>query len=203
MFNTSVLTKKLAIGVAAVGLATTASVFTGADSAEAVSIRFRLNNVLTSDGAQLSGWFDYNKTTNQFYGFNITSPAGSTITQTRTYNDPLNSITYASNSLAIRTQPTSVFPRDFLRLTFDRNITPLNIGDTANIIPGVVNDDGSYTNSFEHYFKSSFNLQSRTVDGGAVVVTDVPEPLTILGTLLAGGIGVALKKKKDSSVESC
>jgi hypothetical protein len=33
-------------------------------------------------------------------------------------------------------------------------------------------------------------------------VQQVPEPLTILGTLLAGGIGVAMKKKKDALQQS-
>jgi hypothetical protein len=35
-----------------------------------------------------------------------------------------------------------------------------------------------------------------------VEVQQVPEPLTILGTLLAGGIGVAMKKKKDALQQS-
>lgn len=46
-------------------------------------------------------------------------------------------------------------------------------------------------------YKLEFNTP-----GNAVVnfgsPTPVPEPLTIMGTLLAGGLGIALKKKKDS-----
>lgn len=46
-----------------------------------------------------------------------------------------------------------------------------------------------------------FDLNQSVADGDAnfafIGATAVPEPLTILGTLLAGGVGVAMKKKKQ------
>jgi hypothetical protein len=53
--------------------------------------------------------------------------------------------------------------------------------------------------SVEYEFSSA--LTDADADFSFIAATAVPEPLTILGTLLAGGIGVAMKKKKSSEIQ--
>ncbi len=46
--------------------------------------------------------------------------------------------------------------------------------------------------------------QTAGVFGGTLTATAIPEPLTILGTFLAGGIGVGMKRKKQQlEKETC
>lgn len=51
----------------------------------------------------------------------------------------------------------------------------------------------------------TYEFENSTADGDLdfsfVAATAVPEPLTILGTLLAGGIGVVMKKKKSAEIQ--
>jgi hypothetical protein len=92
------------------------------------------------------------------------------------------------------------FDLDTLNVTaFDNDIPvvqQLSTGITYNVYGGgflTVNrfNDGSFTETDTY---SSFSQST--------VAQDVPEPVTILGTLLAGSLGVAFKKKQKAKIAS-
>lgn len=110
-----------------------------------------------------------------------------------------------------------------LRLKYTNNSTNLGILITATdsltntfSVAGAVGFQGSFTNydllfsqftgvDFSSISSVEYQFNQNVADGDTninfVAATAVPEPLTILGTLLAGGIGVVMKKKKSSEIQ--
>jgi hypothetical protein len=203
MSNKSFFKSKVAPGVMALGLATTASLL-APNSAQAVALKMVLSGVTTSDGATITGDFQYTQT-GIYSAFNIISTPGSIVTTGGSYTS--TSLTGAATVLGVANTNTSVSIQSgptsssyhFLRMLFNKDLDTMNIGDTANIIPGTTFP--VIANSFEVFSQSPENNQLRTLQGGIITAYPIPEPLTILGTGLALGFG-GLFKSKSSKKQS-
>ena len=199
------LTKKLALGAVVAGalaLSTT--------SAEAATFSFE--NATLSDGGEISGTFDFDA--GVFSNLAFTTTTGSAITDTLvggtvidytggTVLDPAPPFIESqlnNGFAAVTTAPLNGTAS--IAIDFTADLSTILFGGTTTIVPGSTGIFGNFV-SFEGFQESPQNSQARSVIGGLVrridePPHDVPEPLTILGTLVAGGIGAAMKKRKEA-----
>ncbi len=202
MKTTSLLTKNLALGLATVGLATGASVLFSADSAQAIVIKYTLSGVTTSDGGTLSGSFNYNSDNpDLFENFNLSGTPGIAITSSTSYGagaispgPAIQSQEGPNTGTFLSVRSNNGTPRSALALEFSGDLTTASPGDSFTILPGTTGFN--FNPSYELLQIDNRDSQARSVSGGLVTASKVPEPVTILGTLLAGGIGAAMKKRK-------
>ncbi|WP_373478976.1 PEP-CTERM sorting domain-containing protein [Geminocystis sp.] len=203
MSNQSFFKNKLAVGVMTLGLATTASLL-APNSAEALNLKFELTGANFAGGGTLTGSFLYDTTTNVYSNWNFISTASALSSATGGLANPFNYTPTSAPSFGTLTGTafqirTGVSPNDrrILNLLFSTSLATFDtIGQSTTLIP--FDEDISFGSS-DRYIQSGVT-QIAGLTGGTVTVVpnyDVPEPLTILGTLVAGGIGVGMKRKKQ------
>jgi hypothetical protein len=200
MSNQSFFKNKLAVGVMTLGLATTASLL-ASNSAEAVNLKFNVSGTYAAGGT-VTGSFFYDGT--NYSNWNLTStsttlaPAAAPLANPFTYtttNAELNTGTLSTDTKFYISSPdSSAFPYRDLVFVFSNSLNTLvNVGDSTTL---VANNRNPLLASYEQYGSTGQTLTA-AISGGTVTVAAVPEPLTILGTLVAGGIGVGMKRKKQ------
>jgi len=200
MSNQSFFKNKLAVGVMTLGLATTASLL-APNSAEAVNLKFNVNGTYAAGGA-ITGSFFYDGT--NYSNWNLTStsttlaPATAPLANPFTYtttNAEINTVIPSSGTKFYISSPDSTaFPYRDLVFVFNNSLnTLLNVGDSTTL---VANNRNPLAASYEQYGSNGQTLAA-VIAGGTVTVAAVPERLTILGTFVAGVIGVGMKRKKQ------
>lgn len=213
MFNRAPFTKKAALGVAVVAVGFTASLAVSSNQpAQAIQLKIVFDNVKTSnsDGNQdVTGSIIYDTVSNNYSNWNISTIAGSQLTSafnyttTNSYSPSTFGVPGFGGSIANSAQQFSLAKNGSTSSDFRTIFFKFNSPITAVGIYSLTTSGPGNNSSFEINGSEEDYQVRRFLGGSTVTVTYVPEPVTILGTLLAGGIGVALKKKKDSSVESC
>lgn len=172
------------------------AVFDASSSVKAAVVNWSLDGVTYNDGGTARGSFQYDADTNQIGNFDISVTDGSTF----------SSFDYQLAGLFGGFDGTGFSLRNFysnnrwFQLTFDSPLT--NAGGIVSYTPKI---------SFEAICFdvncSTPVLPARFVSAGTFVGTastkKVPEPLTTMGTVLAGAMGIAIKKKRaKNNVES-
>jgi hypothetical protein len=160
-----------------------------ASPVKGVVVNWSLNDVTYNDGGTASGSFQYNADTNQIGNFDISVTDGTTF----------SSFDYQLTGLFDDFDGTGFSLRNFysnnrwFQLFFDSPLT--NAGGIVSYNPNL-----SFEATCFDVDCSKPVFPARFVNGGTLVGTvateEVPEPLTIMGTVLAGAMGIAIKKKR-------
>lgn len=177
-----------------------------APDAQAVTLSF--SGVTTSDGSNVTGSFSY--TGNTVTSFDFTSNGGSAVTVAQEYDNTTpsdvagaisgSSVQFTNFSGGQQSQLTIVLDGfTFNDIETDNSIL---IGQSINLLAATA---PFFNNNSTETALVTGGTQTRGITGGFVNVDDkdftpeeVPEPVTILGTLIAGGFGVAMKKRKEA-----
>ncbi len=167
--------------------ATAIAIFAACSPAKAVLVNWSLDGVTYDDGGTASGSFQYDADTQQLGNFDISVNDGSIF----------SSLDYQFSGFISASNVTDLslpnFSNRWFRLAFDSPLT--NLGGNIDISLGNNSSEATCSNAN----CSIATFPARLVTAGRVVGTPVteavPEPLTIMGTILAGGMGIAMKKK--------
>lgn len=156
-------------------------------NSKALAVTFKIMGTFDGGGGTLSGTFDFDDSNDTFTNFNL-STFDSSSNIVASYIDSFGD-TYLSGANTngfVISSSTPEFDFD-LAINFDGTLT----NNTTSL---------SLLNSFEEDY---INNTTRSIISGTV--SQVPEPLTILGTATALGMGTLLKrktKKVDKSIVS-
>ncbi|MBV6624149.1 MAG: PEP-CTERM sorting domain-containing protein [Rivularia sp. (in: Bacteria)] len=177
--------------------ATAIAILTVSSPAKAAVVTWNLNDVIFDDGGTASGSFQYDADNQQIGNFNIAVGSGSQLFGgtwvVPGFSGPSDGTGFALSNPA--------FNR-FFQLSF---VSPLtNTGGTIDLETDIGN--GQFASFDANCGNTNCTLPSttgRVVTAGSVTTEEVPEPLTIMGTVLAGGMGIAIKKKRaKKNIES-
>jgi hypothetical protein len=206
------ISSKLAVVAACAGTALIASVM-NAKPALAVQLTWTLNNVTFDDGGTAFGTFDYNADTNTYSSFNISVAGGDTTFFPPFTYSPATSFLLPSSdesSFSVITNETVIVPIfngssfriDPLRrffIDFDQPLT--NAGGIINVLnPAGLGGDAEFSSL-------PTNLPMfgrRSIEEGTVsaVVLPVPEPSSVLGTLVFGVFSTSFLLKRKQKQET-
>ncbi len=176
--------------------ATAIAMFTASFPAKAVVVNWSLNGVTYDDGGIVSGSFQYDADTKEIGNFDIFVTDGSTFSS---FDYQLAGLFGGFNGTGFSLRNFRSNNR-FFQLAFDSPLT--NAGGIVSYAPNT-----SFEATCFGMNCSTPVFPARLVNAGTFVGTveteKVPEPLTIMGTVLAGGMGIAIKKKRaKKNVES-
>lgn len=163
------------------------AILTVSSPAQAVLLNWNLDGVTYDDGGIASGSFQYDADTEQIGNIDISVTNGTTF----------SSFNYQFTGLVSGDFGDGFSLRDFnannrwFQLAFNQLS---NAGGSVSVV------GNSYEATCINVSCSNPAFPIRNVTAGEIVGTPatqpVPEPLTIMGTFLAGGMGVAIKKKR-------
>ena len=208
MKTISSLTKNLALASLAIGVTTS---LLSAGQAKAVSL-IKLNISAVEVGAAsapntVTGnlVYDQHTETVESFFFTTTAEPTSSVSETFTFDSNGGGISpgtgpgnpNSTTELFFQNNNSTTGPAAILGLRFDLDLTTLNPGEIITLLtPNTLGGTSSLT-SYQTNTSDFSNLQfAGLINDTPIEVAAVPEPLTILGTLVAGGVGVAMKKRK-------
>ncbi|MGB6301211.1 MAG: PEP-CTERM sorting domain-containing protein [Rivularia sp. (in: cyanobacteria)] len=163
--------------------------FSVSSPVKAAVVNWTLDDVIFDDGGTATGSFEYDADTNQIGNFDISVTNGSTFSS---FDYQLAGLFNGFDGSGFSLRNLNSNNRWF-QLVFDSPLT--NAGGIVSYNPNL-----SFEAACFGVDCSKPVLPARFVDKGTLVGTppteEAPEPLTIMGTVLAGGMGVAIKKKR-------
>lgn len=156
--------------------------------AKAALVTWNLNDVTFDDGGTASGSFQYDADTEEMGNWDISVTSGSKFSSLN-WKLPLFFSGFNGDFFALFNSSAD----RYFKLRFNSPLS--NAGGTVSL-------NTSTTGSFESTCGGVAGcvegpkFPARYVTTGSVTTEEVPEPLTIMGTVLAGGMGIAIKRKK-------
>lgn len=204
----SFLTKTAAFVATATSVLATISAM--ANPAQAVQVNFSWNGI---NGYSATGSFSYDETkAPTFISESGAGPTKFLQSFSISFLDPTQKVLESGSAVV-----NGVSSDRFLRLDFDstsKNISVLDgdIGGTykyflTNLRTPDGNRVGPGITTFNFFDRTNADVALDTspsvqVGGAVPAIPSVPEPTMTLGTLVAGGLGIALKRKKQGTSEN-
>ncbi len=195
------LTKKIGVGTLVLGLATTVSLLPNQKPVQAALLTFDLDGDFAA-GGDLTGSFIYDTVNSEITDWDFLSGsfAGELATgDAVTYDQTTSAFTTNNSNNFVLSYNTGLLdPGEtlVLDLGFLSGLDGLTLpGSSTTLIAGTT----APTSSYAKYDRGTIVSFTDTITGGVVTVAAVPEPLTIVGTFMALGAGVAMKKKQQEA----
>ena len=170
------------------------TILAASSSVKAVVVNWTLNDVTFNDGGTATGGFQTTFNDDEtFIPFPLdgSSPinrldifvSSGDENNFRNFRYQVSDIDWFDKSkLDLDANQTNFFEESYFDIFFDPALTSKG---------GTVSISGS-----EFYFNETGEVLLRGITAGTLTGKPVPEPLTIMGTVLAGGMGIAIKKKR-------
>lgn len=156
---------------------------------KAAVVNWTLDDVTFDDGGTVTGSFEYDADTNKIGNFDISVTDGSTFSS---FDYQLAGYykVFDVRGFSLRNFNSN---NRWFQLVFDSPLT--NAGGIVSYNPNLSFEATCFSvDCSKPVYSARFFNKGTLV--GTPPIKEVPEPLSIMGTVLAGGIGVAIKKKR-------
>jgi hypothetical protein len=186
---------------ALVSMVTLSSTFlAGVLPATAVTLNYNVNG-LFDDGATFSGKFSTDSVAKSLTDYSITTTFGVLPPSTYQFGAPGNSIlSTATNFFELRKIP-SLFQEGRLKLTFDGSIFDPPSSGVLNVVTAPPKTSQEFFSQLVNSPPVGLYSATRQVDSGIATTQPIPEPLSIIGTLIGGGAILRMRKKLTASTK--
>lgn len=174
------------------------AIFAASSPVKAEVVNWTLDGVTFDDGGIAEGGFQYDADTNEYGDLRIDVSGGDFLDffyESPAFDEIVSAD--ATGFTVVDDDPfVDAFATSSLTLSFDSPLT--NQGGNINLVSATSSEDELFFNddgSIDEEFSRKRNVTAGTVIAQPVA-QQVPEPFSIMGTILAGGMGITMKKKR-------